>query len=299
MELSGLHLLLTYQCTFECDHCFAWGSPFQSGTMTLDLIRRILKQAKVAGSVEWIYFEGGEPFLYYQTMLAGIDLANNMGFKVGIVTNSYWATSEEDAQLWLTPLTGKVQDLSISSDLFHFKEKVSQQSQYVAKVAERLNIPLGVICIEQPEIQAASIIGQLPPEPSSIMYRGRAADKLASKATRYPSNLWVQCPHEDLTNPGRVHIDPFGNMHICQGITIGNLLTSTIKEICSTFDPPQNPILGPLIAGGPLKLAETYHLVMSDTYVDACQFCYEARKMLRQQYPEMLGPDQMYGVVSE
>ena len=33
--LSGLHLLLTYQCTFECDHCFGWGGPFQTGTMTL------------------------------------------------------------------------------------------------------------------------------------------------------------------------------------------------------------------------------------------------------------------------
>lgn len=299
MELTGLHLLLTYQCTFECDHCFVWGSPFQSGTMTLELIRRILKQAKEAGSVEWIYFEGGEPFLYYQTMLAGIELANDMGFKVGIVTNSYWATSEEDTELWLRPLAGKVQDLSISSDLFHFKERVSQQSQYVTQVAEKLNIPLGVICIEQPEVQATSVIGQLPPDPSSIMYRGRAADKLAPKATRYPSNLWVECPHEDLKDPGRIHIDPFGNLHICQGLIIGNIHTSTIKQICSEFNPLQHPILGPLLAGGPLRLAEKYHLAVADTYVDACQFCYEARKMLRQQFPDILGPDQMYGVVND
>jgi MoaA/NifB/PqqE/SkfB family radical SAM enzyme len=101
MQLNGLHLLLTYQCTFECDHCFVWGSPFQSGTMTIGMIKSLLDQAKEAGSVEWIYFEGGEPFLYYQVMLEGINQANNLGFKVGIVTNSYWATSEQDALLWL------------------------------------------------------------------------------------------------------------------------------------------------------------------------------------------------------
>lgn len=35
MTLRGLHLLLTYQCNLECDHCFVWGSPWQAGTMTL------------------------------------------------------------------------------------------------------------------------------------------------------------------------------------------------------------------------------------------------------------------------
>ena len=75
MKLNGLHLLLTYQCTFECDHCFAWGSPWQSGTMTLENIRRILHQAHEMDSVEWIYFEGGEPFLYYAVLVKGVEMA--------------------------------------------------------------------------------------------------------------------------------------------------------------------------------------------------------------------------------
>ena len=40
LKLNGLHLLLTYQCTFECDHCFVWGSPWQTGTMTIAMIRQ-------------------------------------------------------------------------------------------------------------------------------------------------------------------------------------------------------------------------------------------------------------------
>ncbi len=49
MKLTGLHLLLTYECNYECDHCFVWSSPRQSGTMTLDKIERILDQAGVLG----------------------------------------------------------------------------------------------------------------------------------------------------------------------------------------------------------------------------------------------------------
>ncbi len=65
MKLSGLHILLTYQCTYECDHCFVWGSPRQNGVLTIEQIAEALTQAKEAG-VEWIYFEGGEPFLIMQ-----------------------------------------------------------------------------------------------------------------------------------------------------------------------------------------------------------------------------------------
>ena len=71
MKLSGLHILLTYQCTCECDHCFVWGSPWQTGALTLAQIEQILAQAKEAG-VESIYLEGGEPFLYYAILVQAV-----------------------------------------------------------------------------------------------------------------------------------------------------------------------------------------------------------------------------------
>ena len=70
--LSGLHLLLTYECNYECDHCFVWGGPSQSGTMTVETIEHILGEAEALGTIEWIYFEGGEAFLYYQILRRGI-----------------------------------------------------------------------------------------------------------------------------------------------------------------------------------------------------------------------------------
>ena len=43
--LSGLHLLLTYECNFECDHCFVWGGPDQNGTMSFATVEHILRHA--------------------------------------------------------------------------------------------------------------------------------------------------------------------------------------------------------------------------------------------------------------
>ena len=72
MELTGVHFLLTYQCTFACDHCFVWGSPWQEGAMSLADIDRVLDQAEELGTVESVFFEGGEPFLYYATLVEGV-----------------------------------------------------------------------------------------------------------------------------------------------------------------------------------------------------------------------------------
>jgi molybdenum cofactor biosynthesis enzyme MoaA len=56
MNLTGLHFLLTYKCTFECDHCFAWGSPWQNGVMTLANIQEVLHQVRDLGTITTIYF---------------------------------------------------------------------------------------------------------------------------------------------------------------------------------------------------------------------------------------------------
>ena len=117
--LSGLHLLLTYRCTYKCVHCFVWSGPFQSGTMTLDNGDHILSEARQLGAIMWGYFGGGEAFLYYAILRSGVLRAKEQGFNVGIVTNAYWANSESDALEWLRPLAGSVDDLSISNDGYH------------------------------------------------------------------------------------------------------------------------------------------------------------------------------------
>jgi len=295
MRLNGLHILLTYQCTFECEHCFAWGSPWQRGTLTLEQIEVILEQAKAAG-VESIYFEGGEPFLYYALLARGVDMAYGMGFSVGVVTNGYWAQTAEDALVWLEPFAGKLDDLSVSCDLFHYSEEMLHQAQNAVQAAGRLGIPVGTISVAQPEeTNAADSHGQIGAE-AAVMFRGRAIEKLLPRATKWPWDGFTECPHEDLRDPGRAHLDPLGNLHICQGISLGNLFEKPLKQICEEYDPDAHPICGPLMNGGPVALVTEYNLPHASDYADACHLCYEARTMLRARFPDCLGPDQMYGV---
>ncbi len=296
MRLTGLHLLLTYQCTLECDHCFAWGSPWQSGTMTLEMIEAALAQAQDLGTVEWVYFEGGEPFLYYAALLQAARRASERGFKVGVVSNGYWATSLEDALCCLRPFTGLVQDLTISCDRYHLSDRFPERAQAITAAALQLGMPLGIIEIAQPEAPARLAMGQLPEGTSSVMFRGRAVETLAAKARHRPWTTLAECPYEDLREPGRVHLDPFGNLHLCQGIVVGNITQRSLREICETYDPEVDPVVGPLLQGGPAQLVREYAVAHRDDYADACHLCYEARVALRHMFPGVLTPDQMFGV---
>ncbi len=129
------------------------------------------------------------------------------------------------------------------------------------------------------------------------MYRGRAVEKLAPGATRHPWERFDACPHEDLREPGRIHLDPFGNLQICQGIAIGNLFEKPLQQICEEYDADAHPICGPLLAGGPAALVTEYNLPHESSYADACHLCYAARISLRPRFPGELSPDQMYGVI--
>jgi MoaA/NifB/PqqE/SkfB family radical SAM enzyme len=298
MSLTGLHFLLTYQCIGECDHCFVWSSPNAKGTFTLAQIRDVYRQAKELGTITDFYFEGGEPFLYYAVLVEAVREAAEAGFRAGIVSNPYWATSVEDAETWLRPFVGKLADLSISTDLFHGDEMVTPEARNGIEAARRLGFPIGTISIETPE-GCASYPARAKGEPvtgGAVMFRGRAVAKLVEGVPRRPWREFNECPHEDLANPSRVHLDSFGNLHLCQGLVMGNLFHRPLKEIVATYDPKAHPIVGPLIEGGPAALVEKYDLSHEEAYVDACHLCYTAREALRSHFPDILAPDQMYGV---
>lgn len=297
--LTGIHFLLTYTCNFECDHCFLYCGPQAEGTFTLSQLRTVHDEMAKIGTIKMVYYEGGEAFLFYPLMLEGIRMSREKGFKTGVVTNSYWALTEEDAELWLKPLLElEVSDVSVSNDAFHHGEEVENPATKALKALNNLKISGGDICVERPSIEIAST--QEKGEPvvgGGAMFRGRAVEKLIEED--FPRKHWerfTECPHEDFKNPGRVHIDSLGNVHLCQGLSMGNMWKTPLSQLVKNYDPKKHPICGPLIEGGPALLTRKYQVDHEESYVDACHLCYSTRLSLLDQFPEYLTPKQVYGI---
>lgn len=296
MKLTGVHFLLTYRCDLECDHCFVWGSPKARGVFTIEQIKDILVEAKKLGTVDSISMEGGEPFLYYPIMVRAVEEAVKLGFRVEVLSNCYWASCPEDAKVWLLPMAENV-ELSLSSDFYHGESWQIEEVRNAVKAAKELNMKVEILAIKYPKAKA--------PCPSDIegakvglydlMYKGRAASKLAEEADKKSWREFTECSCEELVHPERVHVGPLGYVHVCQGISIGNAWQKPFSKIISEYDPYENPILEPLVRGGPVALVEKFSLPHDEFYADACHLCYAARCLLRKRYPDVLGPDVMYG----
>lgn len=298
--LQQAHFLLTYQCTSQCDHCFVNSSPESIGTFTITQIREVLSELVKTPAVEWVYFEGGEPFLYYPIMTEGIRAARELGFNAGIVTNAYWASSPEDARVWLEPLRELgVLDFSVSDDVFHRGEGESPGPRIAMEALEKIGMPGFSICIEEP---AATLDVDGSQEKGAVVtggkvkFRGRAAEMLTDG---FPVTKWdefEECPYEDLQDPKRVHLDSYGNVHLCQGLSMGNMWETPLSQLVKDYDPGSHPVCAPLLDGGPAELARRYGMNHDNGYVDACHLCYSVRKALVGRFGEYLAPKQVYGL---
>lgn len=301
--ITGIHFLLSYSCTHTCDHCFLYCSPTANGTMTLDQIRTVLEESQKLGSIEETYFEGGEPFLFYPLMLEGIRLARGVGFNAGIVSNGYWSTCVEDAKLWLGPLVELgIFDLSISDDALHYGEVLDSPAKRALAAAKALGLPASAIRKAKPEVRDRPDLGAgkgTPEISGGIKLRGRAVEKFAhTLPTRKRGDLNA-CPYEDLLDPKRVHIDAYGNVQICQGISMGNCWQTPLSTLVRDYDAQQHPICGPLVRGGPVRLVEEHGVELKGEYVDECHLCYAARLALIDRFPAHLAPRQVYGFRDE
>ncbi len=298
--LTGIHFLLSYKCDSECDHCFVYSSPQAKGTFTVNQMKEALDELARIETVETVFFEGGEPFLFYPLMQEGIKMAGAMGFKTGLVTNAYWATSEEDAELWLRPLHDvRLSDISISDDTFHYGDKEASPAQYALNAASKLGISTGSISIDKPTVHSDAAKEQERGKPvvgGGVMFRGRAVEKLIQGLPGRSWEQYTECPHEDLRDPKRVHLDAYGNVHLCQGLSMGNMWDAPLSKLVKQYDADSHPICRPLVKGGPALLARECDVAHQDKYVDACHMCYLVRRALIDRFPQYLAPRLVYGL---
>jgi hypothetical protein len=311
VRLDGIHFLVTYRCTYACDHCFVWGSPDAEGTMTLAQLTSVIDQAAELG-VASVYFEGGEPTLAYPIVLAAARRARERGLDVGVVSNCFWATSVEDAKVWLAPFAELgLADLSLSSYAYFVEDADEEPLRNAVLAAQELGIPASVLEVGAPA--EIGVPGACSGDVGEIMHKGRAAVALApARATRPPETL-VTCPFEDFTDPGRAHVGPDGELQICQGISAGNVFTGAdgppaperldapladgLRRVLDAYDPHARPVVREILAGGPWALAQAAgHTPACALYADECHLCYEVRSALRAagRHPEVVAPGQCY-----
>jgi hypothetical protein len=227
-------------------------------------------------------------------MIEGIRYARGLGLKTGVVTNAYWATSPQDAELWLKALADLgVGNISVSDDALHYGEEKVTAAKHALVAGKAMGLSMGTLCTEKPVIKTADgkkTVG------GSTLFKGRAVEKFIEGLPGRPWTELVTCPHEKLAEPSRIHVDAYGHVHLCQGLCMGNALETPLSALIKNYRAADHPIVRLLVNGGPAALAREFKLAHEETYVDECHFCYLLRRALLDKFPRYLAPRQVYGL---
>ena len=302
-ELTNLHILLSYKCPLRCDHCFVFGDQHASDRMTDNQVKAILEEARKIGSVKWVVFEGGEPFLQFPLLLKGVHRARQLGFAVGIVTNGFFARSEGAAIRYLRPLQELgLTRLCVSDDLFHYNSLIETPAKRAIQAAQKLGLPVARFSVTLPGSARFGLPESTAPTESTpqtmwrVMLARRAVDKIVPGSPAATRTAFNKCPHKEYVEPGTVYIDSYGYVQLCHGIAIGNAWETPLSTLLSRYDTASHPIWGPLMQGGPAELCRVHGIQPSGEYVDACHLCYTARHALLDLFPNYLAPRHVYGL---
>jgi hypothetical protein len=244
-------------------------------------IDAFLDEAIALETVKEVCAEGGESFRDYHLLLRFLRGATARGLKASALTNASWVQSRPQAEARLAELMAAgLTNLGVSTDQWHQRSVPVSRVDVLLEVCAAAGLPAS----------------RMETTIEGVMFRGRAARLLTgARAMRAPAEL-TTCPHETLQAPGRVHLDCYGFLHLCQGLTLGRL---PITEAVAAYDPAAHPIVRLLREGGPCALARFatgLGFAPAPGYADACHLCYRAREFLRPHFPDLLAPDEMYGV---
>jgi hypothetical protein len=263
-------------------------------------VDQILQEAKKIVTMEYIFLDGGEPFMRFPQLLNCINKVIQQGFKAGVVTNGFFARSEDCALRFLRPLSHLgVSELRISNDIYHYKSPGTTPAQHALKVSHELGMTVSQICVsasqndDQPDVKHFTSI---PVIDQPLRYQGRASETLTPGVPLSEWNVFARCPIADLDNPDQVYVDAYGNVQICPGINIGNAWETPLSDLLQNYQVADHPVYAPISLGGPKQLSEAYGFVHGVGYVDACHLCYTIRQQLRERLPEYLAPPQVYGL---
>lgn len=302
---SRAGLMLTDWCNAACASCYLSCSPAETGWMDLDLAMTAW-EGLVAASPHGcgVHLSGGEPFGRFDLLLALARSARREGLGPleSVETNAFWATGERDIRDRLGALDAAgMGRLAISADPFHQQFVPIERPRRLARIArERLGPGRVRVRWEDWLADGFDLAGLDPHRRREVFadylaggrdrLNARAADRLGPVLPGQPVEHFEQrsC-REALLRSKHVHVLPDGTVMpgVCAGIALGRVVRGrpgSVGELWRALaeDADRRPVLGALLAGGPVALAQRTGPdgFQPDPagYPSACALCWSVRK---------------------
>ncbi len=293
--MSNIGLVMTYRCQVACPHCVIEAGPHRKEEVSLNnafhWIRQIADYRK--GHVKILALTGGEPFYDIENLKKISAYAQSCGLLVSVVTNAFWASSEEEAVRVLQEIPG-IKMISFSADVYHQKSIPLQRVKNAINAAMKCDLPyyISVTTENKGDEGYKRIISELKEltEEDKIVTvttfpAGRALknlSKISYEISDEPPIFSCASASSPIIFPdGRVTacIGPVIDLHSHHPLLLGNLHQRSLEEILDGAE--INPVLQAIRVWGPRKLISMINEqgpkeLLSTNYVkdSICIACY-------------------------
>ncbi len=265
--LTNIGFLITYRCQIACPHCVVHAGPHRGEEMALEDTTNWIRQASAyaGGHIKAACFTGGEPFYDLPKLkrLCGFAVAH--GMVPTVVSNAFWADTEDHAMNALESLP--LQVISISADAHHQSQIPFANVRNALLAAKRLDLIYNVAVCTEDESDPAhqDFIRRL----EQIVERDRISTVVTFAAGRALQNARSLRYATDTTPPatacpgaGTPTIFPDGRVYACIGpvidigaahpLLLGNAKTTPLAEMLDAAE--IDPVLHILRLWGPARL---------------------------------------------
>ncbi|MHA1579670.1 MAG: radical SAM protein [Candidatus Freyarchaeota archaeon] len=322
-------VLLSYRCSGECRHCMygcspAWSADWISERdmerVLTQLSRSILPSPFGRGGIGinyGLHFTGGEPFLNFDLLLRGVELASELGIpSLFVETNSFWCTSDRVVRERLGLLRDSGLDgVLVSVNPFILEQVSFERTMRAIRIAKEI-FGENVIVYQKEfyhQFRDLGVKGTLSFEEYlrrvgleglrfvELLPMGRAAYSLGHLYRRYSAERFFgESCLESLTRNWHVHVDNYCNYMpgYCGGISLGD--ARNLDSICSGVDLEDHPILEALITDleklYALGVDEFGYCERREGYISKCHLCLDIRRHIVKQTDEFreLSPREFY-----
>jgi hypothetical protein len=138
----------TLACTARCAHCITFAAPGVGRKMSLPDARRLLADVGRTPELDGVVFTGGENFVHRDELLQLVRDCAALRLKTEIISNAYWASSEDAARRMLRPFVDAGLDsLRISLDEYHLPFIPAARVHIALRAMSELGLLRQITCV--------------------------------------------------------------------------------------------------------------------------------------------------------
>ena len=289
LSFNALVLIPSEHCNISCRHCAPECGPTLKKAWDVPLLKKCITDAcGITTLTKRVHFAGGEPFLYYPSMLELAAHAYGSGFVCSLVTNGFWSRNKKRAFAMFENLIlvglGRVE---LSTDIFHQEQLPIEAVRDAIEILRKLQIPITLRVVTTRKHPVSETLQRLGPDyldgleivGSPVIPLGRAAVAVPEDEL-YLSVDGVAGCCSTLLN---LTVRSDGSVYPCcagseenPSLSLGNLSTASIVTIVGRAE--LNLTIKRLIHSGPkafYPVLEKAGLTekMSSSYTNICHLC--------------------------